>query len=724
MKTLKRSKAAKLIALILMCVMALVFTGSVYGIGELMDADAYRCSYDHMVRNKMEQMAYSYARTAVEDYRNGEDSGLDRTNFRYEIFSPDGEKLEGTYKGENTLAMVTERMAPDYYVEHIEAPWSSPVVTPTPTPVLQTPEPEPTEETEPAEEGQKDPEVTPTPRPAVTPTSTSGVMPTMGPSLIPSDVQSTTQYRVWAAGNSEPIIFTSEEALDAWVNENTLTVKGYVLADMEQEDAFSMRLQEITRLYGLRIPLLVTAAVSLVIGLLLFVFLIAAAGYRKGMEGAVETWVERIPYDLFTIVCIAVFCLAMVLAAAMFLDEMDHLPGVMGCGVGVLGMLLTLTLFCLSTAVRIRCGTLRGSSLIGRFFRGLGRKGRGLSRAFRTVPLLRRWAVVIAAVLVVEFFFVTNGMGAFMWLINAIVAVPAALWMLWGLQRVRKGTQELAAGNLNYTVDTGHLPPELKEQAEDLNRIRSGMNTAVEERLKSERFRTELITNVSHDIKTPLTSIINYVDLMEKEEPESETMREYLEVLSRQSLKLKKLIEDLIEASKASTGNLPVYPEPCDLTVLLQQMAGEYTERMQDAELIPVVTGPEEPLVIMADGRHMWRIMDNLLNNICKYAQPGTRVYLDLKKDGDHATLSFRNISREPLTATAQELTERFTRGDSSRSTEGNGLGLSIADSLTELQNGKMQVVLDGDLFKVLLEFPLLQEDQVTDRHEGGDKAD
>ena len=711
MKTLKRSRTAKLIALFLMCVTALIFTGSVYGIGELMEADAYRYSFDHMVRNKMEQMAYSYATTAVEDYRNGEDSGLDRTNFRYEIFNPDGEKLEGTYEGEDTLAAVTERVAPNYSVERGEGPGSSPVVTPTPTPALQTPEPtvepDPAEETAPAEEDGEEPEVTPTPRPTVTSTPISGVMPTMGPSLIPSDTYTTETYRVWDYRTGEKF-FASEEELDAWVNENTLTVKGYVLADMEQEDAFSLRLQEITRLYGLRIPLLVTAAVSLVIGLMLFVFLIAAAGYRKGAEEAAETWVEHIPYDVFAVVCIAVFCLAMALAAWMFLDQMDQIPGVMGCGVGVLGMLLTLTLFSMSTAVRIRCGTLRGSSLIGRMFRWVGSKGRGLSRAFRTVPMLRRWAAVIAAVLLVEFFLVANGLGAFMWLINAIVAVPAALWMLWGLQRVRKGTQELAAGNLNYTVDTGHLPPELKEQAEDLNRIRSGMNTAVEERLKSERFRTELITNVSHDIKTPLTSIINYVDLMEKEEPESETMREYLEVLSRQSLKLKKLIEDLIEASKAAAGSLPVDAQRCELQVLVDQMAGEYAERLEAADLKLIVSQAKEPLCILADGRHMWRIFDNLLGNICKYAMPGTRVYLTTEKQGADAWVHLRNISREPLTLSAEELTERFARGDSARTTEGSGLGLSIADSLTKLQGGEMILAPDGDLFKVSLRFPLI----------------
>jgi len=223
--------------------------------------------------------------------------------------------------------------------------------------------------------------------------------------------------------------------------------------------------------------------------------------------------------------------------------------------------------------------------------------------------------------------------------------------------------------------------------------------------VKSERFRTELITNVSHDIKTPLTSIVNYVDLLAKEEPESETQREYLEVLQRQSGKLKKLIEDLIEASKASTGSLPVSLERVDLGVLLDQTAGEYSERLENAQLELVAQKPEQPVNVMADGRHLWRVFDNLMNNVVKYAQPGTRVYLNLSSENGKATVIFRNISREALNLNAKELSERFVRGDSSRSTEGSGLGLSIAMSLMKLQKGSMDITVDGDLFKVTLGF-------------------
>ena len=227
--------------------------------------------------------------------------------------------------------------------------------------------------------------------------------------------------------------------------------------------------------------------------------------------------------------------------------------------------------------------------------------------------------------------------------------------------------------------------------------------------MKSERFRTELITNVSHDIKTPLTSIVNYVDLLQKEEPENEKQREYLEVLSRQSGKLKKLIEDLIEASKASTGNLAVDLEPCELGVLLDQTSGEYGEKLESAGLELVLQKPEKPVRVMADGRHLWRVFDNLLNNIVKYAQPGTRVYLSLSEENGKARVDFRNISREQLNISAQELTERFVRGDASRNTEGSGLGLAIAMSLMRLQKGNMDITVDGDLFKVSLSFDTIR---------------
>ena len=233
----------------------------------------------------------------------------------------------------------------------------------------------------------------------------------------------------------------------------------------------------------------------------------------------------------------------------------------------------------------------------------------------------------------------------------------------------------------------------------------AGMAAASDKQLKSERLKTELITNVSHDIKTPLTSIINYVDLLQHEHtPEQE--EEYLAVLKRQAFKLKKLTEDLVEASKATTGNLPVNAVRCSMNELLSQVEGEYGDKLSAAELTLVSVMPDKELFCNVDGALMWRVIDNLLSNICKYAQNGTRVYLTLEKTGGDAVVTFKNTSRAALNIPAEELMERFVRGDSSRSTEGNGLGLSIAQSLTELQGGKMSLAIDGDLFKAILRFP------------------
>jgi len=238
---------------------------------------------------------------------------------------------------------------------------------------------------------------------------------------------------------------------------------------------------------------------------------------------------------------------------------------------------------------------------------------------------------------------------------------------------------------------------------------------------------------VSHDIKTPLTSIINYVDLLSKEELHNDKAAEYLEVLDRQSSKLKKLIEDLVEASKASNGNLAVDSQKLDAGVFVTQTVGEFEERLSAAGLELIVSRPEEPVYIMADGRHVWRVIDNLMNNICKYAQEGSRVYVNLEATVQSVSITFRNISKYPLKISGEELMERFVRGDKSRNTEGHGLGLSIAQSLMKLTGGDMNIVVDGDLFKVILTFErhmpdeqelVLEEDKKEDTDVDSDSRD
>ena len=267
----------------------------------------------------------------------------------------------------------------------------------------------------------------------------------------------------------------------------------------------------------------------------------------------------------------------------------------------------------------------------------------------------------------------------------------------------------MAAGRLDHKIDTEKLFGELRQHGEDLNSIADGLNIAVEQRMKSERMKTELITNVSHDIKTPLTSIINYVDLLKKEPLEGKA-REYADTLERHANRLKKLTEDLVEASKAATGNIKAELIPMNLCELVNQAVGEYSERLQQSRIEPVVALPESPRYILADGRLIWRVIENLLSNAAKYAQPGTRLYIALLEKRGQITLEMKNISRDRLNIHADELMERFARADSSRHTEGSGLGLNIARSLAELQGGKMAIEIDGDLFKVTLTFDKLDD--------------
>jgi len=272
---------------------------------------------------------------------------------------------------------------------------------------------------------------------------------------------------------------------------------------------------------------------------------------------------------------------------------------------------------------------------------------------------------------------------------------------------VEKAGRELANGNLSYKTDTSGVFLTFREHARNLNAIGYGMEKAVEEKMKSERLKTELITNVSHDIKTPLTSIINYTDLLAREDLPP-AAREYTEILGRQSARLKKLTEDLIEASKASTGNLPVSPERLSICQIVRQSVGEYENKMEQNGLTVMTVLPPEDIYASVDGRLLWRVLDNLYSNVCKYALTGTRVYIVVTADTNTVCISVKNISREVLSVSSDELTERFVQGDRSRASEGSGLGLNIAKSLVELQGGEFKVHCDGDLFRCDIIFPVI----------------
>ncbi len=333
-----------------------------------------------------------------------------------------------------------------------------------------------------------------------------------------------------------------------------------------------------------------------------------------------------------------------------------------------------------------------------------------LVQGFRSMPLVPRGVLVLFALAVAEFFlilFVVEGGLFFLVLFTVcnLLLLMGVIWALGQLRLLQKAGQAMADGTLDAPLDTSYMYWDFKLHGENLKSIAGGLNKAVEKQMKSERLKTELITNVSHDIKTPLTSIINYVDLLQKPHTEAEGVQ-YLEVLDRQAKRLKKLTENLVEASKASTGNLAVTLEPIRVMELVNQSVEEYRDRLEAGRLETVVDLRGD-LEILADGKLMWRIMDNLLNNVIKYAMSGTRVYVTARKQDSHVTIAVKNISRDPLNVSADELLERFVRGDSSRHTEGTGLGLNIAQSLTQLQNGRFTLTVDGDFFKAEATLPM-----------------
>ena len=460
------------------------------------------------------------------------------------------------------------------------------------------------------------------------------------------------------------------------------------------------------------------------------VFLFMGAGHRKGKESARLNLLDKIPLDLYAAGCFAlafvwlllfvdltesmgfffafspegltfvafimlVFYLAGVVALAPFLSFATRVKS--GGGIWWRNTVIYM-------ALRLCLRVLRWCwDKIKAFCRGVWYMTTKISIVWRTALIVA--AVLLINILLAMFAWDTDS-ALILWILFMALVFLLACFGAWQMKSLKAAGEKLAAGEFEYKADTKHMYWEFKHHAENLNSIGDGMAAAVEQRMKSERLKTELITNVSHDIKTPLTSIINYVDLLERPHTPEEGA-EYLEVLERQSKRLKKLTEDLVEASKASTGNISVTLAPTSTIEIINQSLAEYGQRMEAGKLSVLINVPEPAPAVRADGRLLWRVMDNLFNNVVKYAMPETRVYVDVRTSEENAVISVKNISRAALNVSAEELMERFVRGDTSRSTEGSGLGLSIAKSLTELQHGQFSISTDGDLFKAEVTLPL-----------------
>lgn len=320
-------------------------------------------------------------------------------------------------------------------------------------------------------------------------------------------------------------------------------------------------------------------------------------------------------------------------------------------------------------------------------------------------------AVLIFGVFVVVhwmgFIIGRNGYVLFLMLVMELCIFVYMVKQAIGRQQIDRGVEKIAGGEIDYKIPTDGMGEEQRSIAEKINSIGQGLDTALAESVKSERLKTDLITNVSHDIKTPLTSIINYVNLLKQENFEDPRLQRYIEVLDQKSQRLKTLTEDVVEASKISSGNITLEFMNINLVEMIQQTSGEFEEKFKEKNLTEIMTLPEHEVVICVDGRRLWRVLANIYNNAAKYAMEGTRVYADLYISGNTVIFSLKNVSDQPLNISADELTERFIRGDISRSTEGSGLGLSIAKTLTQMQGGRFELYLDGDLFRVTITFPL-----------------
>lgn len=475
---------------------------------------------------------------------------------------------------------------------------------------------------------------------------------------------------------------------------------------------FALRNSLYNSLHALPFGVTVLLTVLMYAGALaLLVFLLCAAGHKAGREGISLNWQDRIPLDLYLLCAAVLFAVFLELGFAshgmpIALEAASASAGVLATGVVALATLLTL-------ATRLKRGKWWRNTVCWRLVRWCRRLWRsmwkGILSMVQTLPLTWRTVLGAGCVLMgqslLTLLVFSSDLGFFALLVTAaldLALVAAAALLSLQLQRIRDMGAALAAGDLEAQLDTEKMLSDVKRHAEDLNAIGVGMNKAVEQRMKSERLKTELITNVSHDIKTPLTSIVNYVDLLKKEDlPPAAS--EYLAVLDRQSHRLKKLTEDLVEASKASTGNMAVNLEPIVVNEIIHQAVGDYDEKLTAGRLEVILNTYEGNLMALADGRLLWRVLDNLLSNVCKYALAGTRVYIDLSGRDGRVYLSIKNISRDPLNISADELMERFVRGDASRHTEGSGLGLNIARSLMDLMGGSFSLSVDGDLFKAEL---------------------
>lgn len=462
----------------------------------------------------------------------------------------------------------------------------------------------------------------------------------------------------------------------------------YGLRDkLPYKDAYSKASSEFQYSKRWLTPVIILSGAGLIAVLLLYGFLAAAAGQKAG-----EDRIALNPFDkIWTEIPAALFFVLAFMAVFFAAEGSGWLLFV----IALLG--IWAVTFGLSLIRRAKAGMLYKTSFIHLIVRGFQAFSRHTTIFFRTVCLVGVFTIVQMLL-----FLSSNAVAILFLLMMNISIGVAGVWTAVQYEKIRKATDRMAAGELDQTIDVQTVPI-FSKMARNLNSTQAAIQIAVQNATRSERMKTELITNVSHDIKTPLTSIVSYVGLLKSTAIDDPTALEYIDVLEKKSKRLAQLMADLVEASKVTSGNITVNLEPLNISELIKQAGGEFESRLEERHIQLLCRLPELPVFVVADGRHMWRVLDNLFGNAVKYALDNTRVYVDLLDTEQEALISIKNISREALGIQPDELMERFVRGDSSRYTEGSGLGLSIAKSLMELQQGSMNIQIDGDLFKVVL---------------------
>ena len=562
-------------------------------------------------------------------------------------------------------------------------------------------------------------------------------------STVPEDADKLYEYSYTVTGRY--LMQTNEANGDIYYSSGT--AQWFLVYADSPEYQVTVYLQEnsITSLYGLdftsarlfhsqRYTVIVMMGIFAAVFLVCLVYLCIAAGRRRKNDPVRPGGLNRLPLDLYLIGAGALCCACV--AGSIEINPMVDLyrynvnaqsewfllQGLCSGGLMFLaGLILSAFLFALAAQCKapehfwwrssVLCHALKLIGwLLSKLLACCLRAFRFLLEMYRMLPVIWQWLVTGCGM--VFFVVVSIFMQSMpLFLLSLLTCLAVILYGAWAFGRLLKGAQQMAQGSLRAKIPVKNLSGAFKTHAENLNALSDVTVEAADVRLRSERMKAELITNVSHDIKTPLTSIINYVDLLQRTDDESQK-GEYLQILDKQSQRLKKLIEDLTEMSRASTGNIQTNIAPMDAVEGITQALGEFSDKLTLANLCLCTDLPEEPVMIEADGRLFWRVMSNLLSNVVKYAMPGTRVYVRLTRQEEVARISVKNISREPLTKDARELTERFVRGDASRNTEGSGLGLSIAGSLMDVQKGGLQVQVDADLFTAELTFPTVMEMQ------------